>query len=199
MQILILDDHPLVRQGMISILKINSVSNVMFQAGTIASALDITAKEAVDVALVDLSLGRENGFDFITRARAIKPEIKYVVITASTNDDDWNYARQLDVDGYIVKDAFVEEIIHALNMIRQGKKYYSNSMLSKKMDETIRVQNLTRREREVLQLLKEGRTNAQISEELCISETTTKKHVSNILSKLNLKHRVDAILYCYNH
>lgn len=198
MQLLILDDHPLVRQGMISILMIKSANNEIYQAGTISAGLEIVKKEKIDLVLVDLSLGRENGFDFIERARQLKNTIKYVVITSSTSDNDWECAQQLDVDGYLVKDAFVEEIVYAIDIIMKGNKYYSNTMLNKKIKKAEYTQTLTKREREVLDLLKQGRTNAEISLELCISETTTKKHVSNILAKLNLKHRVDAALYCYN-
>lgn len=198
MQIMILDDHPLVREGMISILTIKSDKNCIYQAGTIAAGLEIVKTKEIDVVLVDLFLGRESGFDFIVRAKALNKAMKYVIITSSTNEMDLDYAMELGVDGYLVKDAFVEEIVYALDVIMKGKKYYSNSMMCRKVNETVRTQPLTKREREVLMQLKEGRTNAEISEELCISETTTKKHVSNILAKLNLRHRVDAVLYTMN-
>lgn len=197
MNILILDDHPIVRQGIIAILNTDKdASHKYYEAGTIKEAMKILEYETIETVFVDLNLGSENGFDFIRRAKVKYNNQKYLIITSSTKYSDWDKAQALDIDGYIIKDAFAEDIIYALAMIRRNKKFIPSIIMEQfKSNHLINEEILTKREQEVFSLLKKGKTNAEISEDLIIAQATTKKHVSNILTKLDLRHRVEVALY----
>lgn len=197
MSILIVDDHPLVRRGIIDILSIGKTGEEIREAGNIEQAIKILKKQLTNIIMVDLHLGTENGFNLIEAARKIHSNIKVIVLTSSSNVLDLRQAKELNVDGYLLKDAFVEDIIYALNVIKRGGRFYSYGLVEKSINGTdppqLRV--LTVREKEVFSQLSKGLTNAQISAKLYISEGTTKKHISSILSKLSLNNRIEVILY----
>lgn len=197
MSILIVDDHPLVRRGIIDILSIGKSGEEIKEAGNIEQAIKILKKHSTNIIMVDLHLGTENGFNLIETARKILPNIKIIVLTSSSNVLDLRQAKELKVDGYLLKDAFVEDIIYALNVIRRGGRFYSYGLVEKSINgmDPPQLKVLTVREKEVFSQLSKGMTNAQISAELYISEGTTKKHISSILSKLNLNNRIEVILY----
>jgi len=199
MNILILDDHPIVRWGIISILNMDCSQNIYYEASSVNEALDKLRKVYIDIAFVDLQLGKEHGFDFIREAKAFDKNLKIVVVTSSTRQSDMEIAQELGVDGYIIKDALAEDIIYAMRVIRRNQKFITPIFLNTmEKSEWAGYETLTKREQEVFDYLKAGKTNAQISEDLYISQATTKKHVSNILAKLNLKHRVEVALYANN-
>lgn len=197
MSILIVDDHPLVRRGIIDILSVNKTGEDIRESGNIEEAMKILNSQPVNIIMVDLHLGLENGFDLIEVVKKLYKKIKLVILTSSSNLMDFRKAKELNVDGYILKDAFVEDILYALNVIKRGGKFYSSGFLEKTMNGMVpsELQVLTARENEVFSLLSKGLSNAQISEKLFISEGTTKKHISSILAKLNLSSRIEVIIY----
>ncbi len=197
MNILVVDDHPLVRRGIIDILSINKNMHEILEADDIENTFRILKCHSINVIIVDLHLGKESGFDLLEQVRMTYQEIKSIILTSSCKYLDFKRAQQIDVDGYILKDAFVEDILYALNVVCRGDKYYSPQLLSYSSYkyETMGLNTLTEREREVLLELSKGMTNSQISKILYISEGTTKKHISNILDKLNLNNRVEAVIY----
>jgi len=197
MKLLIVDDHPLVRRGIVDCLSVNKSMEEITEADNIDHAMKILVTCHVDIAVVDLYLGTENGFDFIEKARKLYKETKYVILTSSSRLLDYQRAKQLDVDAFILKDAFVEDFLYAINLVNRGNKYYSPHFMENTLNGFVppELDLLTDREREVLTQLSKGLSNYQISEKLYITEGTTKKHISNILSKLNLNTRIDAILY----
>ena len=194
--ILVVDDHPLVRRGIIDILSINNNYEVN-EANNITAALMMLKKYKIDILMVDIYLGSENGFDLIEQARKISPDSKYVILTSSMNTFDYKKAIELNIDAYIIKDAYIEDIIYAIQVVSRGEKYFSPQILKQSIYGFMpkEFMELTDREKEILLQLSRGKTNAQISQALYISEGTTKKHISNILSKLNLNNRVEAVLY----
>ncbi len=196
MNILVVDDHPLVRKGIMEILSIYKEWDKILEADNIEKSMKILKEQPIDIVLVDLHLGKENGFDLIVKAKTIYHEIKYIILTSSMNIYDYKKSLQLSVDGYILKDAFIEDIIYALKVVNRGDKYCSPQLLGYSMSgfEPKELRELTDREKEVLTQLSKGFTNAQISKELYITEGTTKKHISNILGKLNLNNRIEAVL-----
>lgn len=197
MKLLIVDDHPLVRRGIIDCLSMNKSMEEIKEADTIQNALKILRSNPIDIVVVDLHLGIEDGFDLIEQARKVKKEAKYVILTSSSRLVDFQRAKQLDIDAFILKDAFVEDFLYAINVVNRGDKYYSPRFMEDTLNGFVprELDSLTDREREVLEQLIKGRSNAQISDTLFITEGTAKKHISNILTKLNLNSRIDAILY----
>lgn len=197
MNILIVDDHPLVRKGIIECLSMNKSMNELRESDNIENAMKVIAVNQIDILVVDLHLGFENGFDLIERARKLGKDMKYVILTSSYCLLDFQRAKELDIDAFILKDAFVEDFLYAINLVNRGKKYYSPRYMENTMNGFVphELDLLTGREREVLTQLSKGLSNLQISNTLFITEGTTKKHISNILAKLNLNNRIDAILY----
>lgn len=195
-KILVVDDHPLVRRGIIDILSMNGKQEV-FEGSNLAAAKAILKEKRIDIVIIDLNLGNENGFELVEMVKSSYPDIKNVVLTSSSNIFDYKKAMELDVDAYIIKDAFIEDIVYALQVVSRGGKYYSPQIIQQSMNGFMpkELMELTDREKEILAHLSKGMTNAQISNALFIAESTTKKHISNILSKLNLNNRVEAVLY----
>jgi two-component system nitrate/nitrite response regulator NarL/two-component system nitrate/nitrite response regulator NarP len=195
--ILILDDHPLVRHGLSSIIRQHCQVEELLQAGTVTEAIDILKSNPVELAFVDINLGEDSGLSVISWIKENKHGIKVFVITSSPRQSDFRSAQKLDVDAYLLKDAFIDEITYGLKTVERGGKFYSPALVenlckSSHADETLSL--LTEREKEVMRLLGRGYSNAKISKTLTIAEGTTKKHISSILSKLHLESRVDVVL-----
>ncbi|MDR7239074.1 response regulator transcription factor [Neobacillus drentensis] len=201
MKVVIVDDHPLVRKGLVSILTLNETMEVLGEAKNSREAMDLFSSVKPDLALVDLRLGNESGLDLISKAMKQGSTCKFVVLTSSTEERDFIRAKEVGVDGYVLKEAFPEELIHALRIISKGRKYYDPGVLdlvmrsSESIDGDKHIEQLTPKEKEVLIVLGKGHSNKEISQILFITEYTVKKHVSQILAKLGLTDRTQAALY----
>ncbi|NLU23715.1 MAG: response regulator transcription factor [Clostridiales bacterium] len=196
--ILILDDHPIARQGLCSVLHTRRPEEPILQAGTVWEAEEKTRDAPVTMAFIDLKLGRESGFDYLEWLNKTGREVKTFLITSSSDPADFQRAKRLGVDAYVLKDAFLDEIAYGVAAVTRGGKFYSAAMvdsLDGKCREQDNLKTLTDRETQVLSLLAQGCGNRQIGGRLYISEGTVKKHISSILSKLGLHNRVEAVLF----
>jgi len=196
MRVLVVDDHPLVRKGIMSVLKFVPDMEEIQEASSVDEALSLLIKTKPEMTIIDINLGKEDGLEVIRKARKCNYESKFIVLTSSSRKDDFERARKMDVDGYILKDAFTEDIIYAVNTINRGRKYYDPAIMQYKFDSSEKTlfDELTDRELDVLKALGKGLSNQQIARDLFISESTVKKHVSAILNKLGLSHRTEAAL-----
>lgn len=197
MKILIVDDHPLVRKGVLSTLSFEKDIEKIMEASNINEGMSLLRKERPDLVIVDLYLGDEDGLEIIERARKNKFDTKFLVLTSSLKKEDFNRAEEFGVDGYILKEAFVEDILYAIHVVMRGQRFVDPEILKYSPSNNIidnHLSELTRRESDVLAVLAKGMSNQQIADELFISEHTVKKHVSSILSKLELEHRTQAAL-----
>lgn len=195
--ILILDDHPLVQQGVKSIIEMHDQEQEIVCASNLNESKKLMSSSDVTMAFLDLNLGKENGLDLLEWVREQKLMTKIFVITSSSKRSDFDQARRLNVDAYVLKDAFLEEIVYGLKSVERGMKFYSSALIAQidgDAEQNDRFSALTQREKDVLLLLAEGYSNSQIAEALFISEGTTKKHISSILSKLEVQSRVEAAL-----
>lgn len=195
---LILDDHPIARKGLESIIHMYRPDDKVLQAGTVKEAIDNMQNNNIDMAFIDLNLNEENGLDFLKWLKKERQEVKTIFITSSSREQDFLQAKDMGVDAYILKDAFIDEIMFGLKAVERGSKFYSAELvenIGSSTEEDKKLSSLTSRETEVLKLLHCGYSNLEISEKLFISNGTTKKHVSSILSKLGLKNRVEAVLF----
>jgi two-component system nitrate/nitrite response regulator NarL len=198
LNILIIDDHPLVCSGIRNILlSENDINNIM-QAHDIETATCLMAKYNFSLALVDMRLKDESGIDFIKIAKEKYPVCKFIILTSSSISGDFARATNAGVDGYILKDALPEDIIYAVKTVLRGKKYF-DPIFFDKINNTHRStspeNHLSPRELEILEYLGKGLSNKSIANKLYISENTVKKHVSSILAKLNFNDRTQAALY----
>lgn len=195
MRIIIVDDHPLVRQGLASLLSMEDDMELIGECSNVKEALLMIDEKKPDIAIIDLKLGKESGLDIVTARK--KTSCRFVILTSSAAYIDFKKSEELNVDGYVLKEALPEELLYALRLVHKGRKYYDPVLMQYKMQEGNNY-NLTLREIEVLKKLGEGLNNYQIAKELFISENTVKKHVSQILAKLNLQDRTQAALYANN-
>lgn len=195
-KIVIVDDHPTVCRGLSCVLCSDPAFEVVGEAGSVEQSLQVIAECRPDLVLVDLRLGADSGLEVIKQAKAAEQACKFVVLTSSTAERDFFQAEQLGVNGYLLKEALPEEIIYALKLVSQDRKYYDPGILDLWLKGPEPDQpDLTAREKEVLCALGKGLSNREISQCLFVTENTVKKHVSQILSKLNLADRTQAALY----
>ncbi|MBE7718939.1 LuxR C-terminal-related transcriptional regulator [Lacrimispora indolis] len=195
---LILDDHPLSRQGIESIIRMIRPQEVIKQAGSVNEAIRCMEQNEIEMAFIDVNLGKESGFNFLEWLVCKKYACKKFFITSSSSQNDFLYARELGADAYVLKDAFIDEIVYALKVVERGGKFYSPALvevMNQVSEEERMLGSLTQREREVLSLLSRGLSNAKISRILYISEGTTKKHVTSILNKLEMSGRMEAVVF----
>lgn len=196
--IMVLDDHPIAREGLEAIIKMYRPEEEIVQAGTVKEAITIMDMQKIDMVFVDINLGEGSGFNFLEWLEPEQSEVKVFMITSSSSESDFLHARALGVDAYLLKDAFIDDIVYSLKVIERGGKFYSSDLVDQmgqlSEDEKL-LETLTKRELEVLFFLNKGYSNAKIGEELFVSEGTVKKHISNILGKLGLENRMEAGLF----
>lgn len=204
--VLVLDDHPIARQGLESIIKLHKPEEETVQAGTVKEAIDLAREKSIDSVFVDLNLNNESGFDFLewiqNQNHDENKNIKTFVITSSSSEIDFMKAKNMGIDAYILKDAFVDDIVYGLKVVDRGGKFYSSDLMANvgnTSDEEKKIDTLTRRELEVALLLREGYSNAKLANILSISEGTVKKHISNIFSKLEIYTRTEVLVFVEKH
>jgi nitrate/nitrite response regulator protein len=196
--VLVLDDHPIARQGLESIIKLHKPEEETLQAGTVGEAIDLVENKPVDMAFVDLHLHNESGFEFLEWVQRHDKAIKTFVITSSSSESDFVKAKNLGIDAYVLKDAFIDDIMYSLKVVDRGGKFYSSDLVDNMgsfTEEEKKIEALTKRELEVALLLREGYTNAKIAEDLFVSEGTIKKHISNIFGKLDMYSRTEVLVF----
>ncbi len=196
MNLLVVDDHPLVCKGLIALL--NSEENIdeIKEASSVDEALVKLLHYKPDITLIDLKLGKEDGIDIVIKARKKDIHSRFIILTSSLKQSDFLRCKKANVDGYILKEAFAEDIIYALHVVGRGKKFFDSQVLQ--YEELTSKENylkdLTSREIDVLKEIGNGLSNIEIAHKLFISENTVKKHVSHIFMKLELTHRTQAAL-----
>lgn len=199
MKIVIVDDHPLVCEGIKAVLEQEEDIEMLGCARSGREAEQLFARFQPDVALVDLRLPGDYGLDIIKRVRPLAPCCRFIILTSFADQDDIKRTMEVGVHGYILKEALPEEVISALRLVSRGRPYFDPAVMKlvmqlPKKDES-RLSELTERESEVLQALAKGLNNREIASLLYVTEHTVKKHVSSILNKLEMKDRTQAALY----
>ncbi len=197
MKLLIVDDHPLVRKGIASTLSFDENIREILESSNIKDAMEIIKKENIALAIIDLNLGNQDGLEIVSKSKNLGYTTKFIVLTSSIRREDYIRAKEINVDGYILKEAFAEDILYAIHLVLRGKKYIDPEVIRYESQCTPlekQLNELTPRERDILIELGEGLSNNEIARKLFISENTVKKHVSNILFKLELNHRTQAAL-----
>ena len=196
--VLVLDDHPISRKGLESIIKIHKPEIETVQAGTVQEAINLTEHGQIDMAFVDIHLHNESGFDFLEWMQEKKMDVKTFIITSSSSENDFLKAKSLGIDAYLLKDAFIDDIVYSLKVVDRGGKFYSADLVENVgniSEDEKKIDTLTKRELEVVLLLRGGHSNARIADALYVSEGTIKKHLSNIFGKLELCSRTEVMAF----
>ena len=204
--LLIVDDHPVVRDGLVAILSTQPDFEIAGEAASGEAALTLFERLQPDVILLDLEMPGMDGVEVIKRLRATRPEVKIVVFTAFDSDERILSALQAGAKGYLLKGAPRSELFAAIRIVHQGGSLLQPVVVSRLLNQLARsesaagpVEPLTPRESEVLQLLAQGKPNKQIAADLVISERTVKFHISSILAKLDATNRTEAVTIALQH
>jgi NarL family two-component system response regulator LiaR len=198
-RLLIVDDHAIVRQGLRAIIRVTADLELVGEADTGRTAVDLATTLRPDVVLMDLVMPELDGVTAIALIKRSQPAIRIIALTTFAEADLVLGAVQAGADGYLLKDVDVQELTGAIRMIHNGQPYLHPEATRHLLQATARPdptpERLTGREQEVLAFVARGLTNRQIADALAISEKTVSVHVSNMLSKLGMASRTQAALY----
>jgi DNA-binding NarL/FixJ family response regulator len=203
LRVLIADDHPLFRKGMRTLLSSMPGIIIAGEATTGAEAVEQSLALKPDLVLMDLQMPEGGGLEATRRITTADPQIHVLVVTLFEDDDSVFAALQAGARGYILKDADEEEMMRAIHAIGKGEAIFSPAIAVRLMDYFAGARppagadvfpELTEREREILQHIARGESNAAIAEELTISLKTVRNHVSNIYNKLQVADRAQAAI-----
>ena len=207
MRVLIADDHGLFRDGLRSLLEARGIE-VVGEARNGREAFDLSRRLQPDVVLMDLQMPEVGGLDATRLIAAEIPEVKVIVLTASDDDADLFEAIKSGAHGYLLKDLDAENLVDLLHGASRGEPALTPSLARKLLTEFARPparvtkspDDLTEREKEVLELLVQGITsNRDLAERLIVTENTVKYHLRNILGKLHLKNRAQVVAFAMHH
>lgn len=192
-RLLLAEDHEIVRDGVCAIVNLQPDLTVVAQAENGKQAVELYREHQPDVVLMDLRMPVIEGVEAIAQIIAEFSQAKIIILTTYHTDEDIYRGLQAGAKGYILKDATSKELINAIRTVHSGKKYIPQSV-ALKLAQRITASELTNREMEVLRLLTSGKSNQQIASVLNITEGTVKFHVNNILSKLEVSDRTQAVI-----
>lgn len=201
-RVMIVDDHPVVRRGIKSLLGEEEDIQVIGEAVNGKDALEKIAALQPDVILMDLVMPEMGGIEAIEKITALHPNARILVMTSFAADDKVFPSIKAGALGYLLKDSDPEDLIRMIRQVYRGELSIHPTIarkviqeLNRPVQEPLTPSPLTEREMEILQLLAQGVENKEIALRLCVQDATVRTHVSNILGKLQLANRVQATLY----
>jgi DNA-binding NarL/FixJ family response regulator len=207
---LLIDDHAVVRTGLRLLLETRSGLKVIGEAGNSADALVIASREQPDIIILDLLVGAENGLDFLPDLLAASKNSRVIILTGLNDPKLQRRALQLGAMGIVLKDKAPEILLNAIEKVYAGEAWIDSVTIAmvltelshhgnkeKKNSQATNIDNLTKRERDILMAVTQGLKNRQIAERLFISEVTVRHHLTSIFSKLHVSDRYELLVYAY--
>ena len=201
----VVDDQELFRRGLTMLLGVEDDIEVVGEAGDGVAATELAASTVPDVILMDVRMPKRSGIEACVAIKEVAPTARIIMLTVSDEEADLYDAVKNGASGYLLKDSSIDEVAQAVRVVADGQSLISPSMAIKLLDEFKQMSRsdraqvpsprLTDRELEVLKLVAQGLNNREIAKRLFISENTVKNHVRNILEKLQLHSRMEAVMY----
>ena len=191
--VLVVDDHPILRLGVAAIINAQHDMKVCAHAGTGEEAVDMFKKHRPEITLMDLRLPGMSGLEALRVIRRLDPHAKSIVLTTYEGDEDIHQAIAAGALGYLIKGMSHETLVDALRKVKSGMRFLPPPVMRRLQDRTPNS-DLSPREREVLSLMAQGKTNKEIASDLGITEATVKCHVSVILLRLDVTDRTQAVI-----
>ena len=192
-RVLVADDHPVVAQGLVALLECEADITVVGQAYDGCQAVELFHQHQPDVTLMDLRMPQMDGVAAITAICTEFDDARIIVLTTYDSDENIYRGLRAGAKGYLLKDAEPDELLVAIRTVHSGRKYIPPD-IGAKLAERMSNTQLSDRELEVVRLMVAGKNTQEISAALCIAESTVKFHVNNILSKLGVSDRTQAIV-----
>jgi DNA-binding NarL/FixJ family response regulator len=209
LRLLVVDDHEVVRQGLVALLDRRDGFQVVAEAGTVAEALDQARRYEPDIVVMDVRLPDGSGIEACREIRAEMPTTKVVMLTSYPDEEAVLSAIVAGASGYLLKQVRARDLVAALEAIGRGESLLDPVVTEKVLErirriasgsqETDELSQLTGQERKILLLVAEGMTNKEIATEIFLSDKTVKNYVSSILAKLNLERRAQAAAFVAKH
>jgi DNA-binding NarL/FixJ family response regulator len=190
--VLVVDDHSLVRTGVVNIINHEPDLHVVAEAANGAEALAAYQEHHPDVSLLDLRMPVMDGVEAVRQIRAIDPHARLIVLTTYDTDEDISRALKAGANAYALKDITADALVRCIHDVLAGKTYLAPSAAAKLAEGMSRVQ-VTPRELSTLRLMADGRSNKEIAGELGISERTVKSHLGHLFEKLGVTSRTEAV------
>jgi len=204
-RILLADDHALVREGTKELLEREDDLEVVAEASDGKTAVQLATKQRPDVVIMDFAMPKLNGIEATRQIKAIDPSIAVLVLTAYDNEQYIFAFLEAGAAGYLLKDAHIDELIKAIRAVHAGESILHPAIARKVINRFARpaekygkeaaLDQLTKRELEVLKLAAKGMSNREIALELSISVRTVQTHLSNIFTKIGVGSRIEAVIY----
>ncbi len=205
LRILLVDDQVLFRKGIAALLQMHPGFQVVGEAGNGREAIQRARDLVPDVILMDIEMPQCDGLEATSRIKREMPHVHIIMLTVSGAKEDLFTAIKNGAEGYLLKDLEPEQLYERLEGVQKGESPISGALAAKILNEFRKVEaqqepfeaesELTPREKEVLELIAQGKMNKEISQELSIAEDTVKNHLRNILAKLHLQNRIQAAVY----
>lgn len=196
LRVVIVDDHPVVREGLTLVLRDDADIAIVGAATTAREAVVVARETQPDIILLDLRLPDRLGVDVIGQLRVVAPGAKVVLFTAHAEHAGIRAAIEIGLDGCLLKDATGADLAHALRLVASGKKVMDpriSQTLSPQLHDRLRHVGLSQREYAVLRLVALGNTNAEIAKTLGLTPNTVKSYLQSAMEKLGVRNRVEAI------
>jgi DNA-binding NarL/FixJ family response regulator len=201
-RVFVLDDHEVVRRGIVELIEVEEDMTVCGEAGTAAEAVERVPGSGAHVAVLDVRLPDGSGVEVCRTLRSGSDQLQCLMLTSFADDEAMLAAIMAGASGYVLKEIRGGDLITAIRTVASGGSLVDPAIkrsvmdrLARRHEEQGRLALLTNRERDILNLIAEGRTNRQISEELFLAEKTVKNYVSNLLMKLGFARRTEAAVY----
>ncbi len=208
LRLLVVDDHEVVRQGLVALIDRREKFQVVAEAGTVAEALDAARRFQPDLVIMDVRLPDGSGIEACREIRAELPNTRVVMLTSYPDEEAVLSAIIAGASGYLLKQIRARDLVNALEAVGRGESLLDPAVTEKVLERVRRIASgtytdelaqLTAQEQKILQLVAEGKTNKEIASEVFLSDKTVKNYVSSILSKLNLQRRAQAAAFVAKH
>lgn len=194
----VVDDQQLVREGIAGLLSLSGKTNIAWQAANGAEALEKIKSQAVDIVLADIRMPVMDGISFVREVRELGMTIPILMLTTFDDSEFFSQSLAAGANGFLLKDVSLEKLIHSIETLVAGGFMTESAMLKKWQHRTIKAETptveLTDREQQILRLLVGGFSNKEIVNAVFLAEGTVRNHVSNILAKLDCRDRTQAVL-----
>ena len=208
LRLVVVDDHEVVRQGLVALLERREAFQVVGEAGSVEEALGVVRRFRPDLVVMDVRLPDGSGIEACREIRAEMPETRVIILTSYPDEEAVLSAIIAGASGYLLKQIRGRDLVNALEAVGRGESLLDPAVTEKVLERVRRIatgtytdelSSLTAQEQRILMLVAEGKTNKEIASEVFLSDKTVKNYVSSILSKLNLERRAQAAAFVAKH